>query len=180
MPLQENTVEGWSGVITELTTKRQSLLQNLELLRREKHELALAASLGDEDARKQSQRLSADIARASLQYDELNQALLSANEEKQKAEAKAAVEKERQRQHDLTQAIRDYAEHVKELDAAMSHLAECFKAAKLALDLAESFMTAEARVPTQQLRSLQGATLAASHAGLGDFLELSVQTKCAH
>jgi len=29
MPLQENTVEGWSGVITELTTKRQSLLQNL-------------------------------------------------------------------------------------------------------------------------------------------------------
>ena len=30
MPLQENTVEGWSGVITELTTKRQSLLQNLE------------------------------------------------------------------------------------------------------------------------------------------------------
>jgi hypothetical protein len=172
MPLQENTVEGWSGVITELTTKRQSLLQNLELLRREKHELALTASLGDEDARKQSQRLSADIARASLQYDELNQALLSANEEKQKAEAKAAAKKERQRQHDLTQAIRDYAEHVKEIDAAMSHLAENFRAAKHALDRAEALMTAGERVPTQQLRSLFGATVAASHAGLGDHIEL--------
>lgn len=58
----------------------------------------------------------------------------------------------------------------------MRLLASRFTAARQTLDRAEALLSAQERVPVQQLRSLFGGTLAAAHCGLGDFPQLGQQS----
>lgn len=51
----------------------------------------------------------------------------------------------------------------------MRLLASRFTAARQMLDRVEALLSAQERVPVQQLRSLFGGTLAAARYGLGDF-----------
>lgn len=58
----------------------------------------------------------------------------------------------------------------------MRLLASRFTAARQMLDRAEALLSAQERVPVQQLRSLFGGTLAAAQYGLGDFPQLGQQS----
>jgi hypothetical protein len=124
--------------------------------------------MGNEDARKRSQKLAAEINHLALEVYEIAMALTQANGEKTKAQATAKAEEERQRQEALTNAVSAYYAEVQKIDQALEKLATRCKSADEKLQSAESLMSPDERTPIQQLYSLFGRTLAAAHFGLGD------------
>jgi hypothetical protein len=78
MQTVENTPDGWSGVITELESKHASAMTHIEQLRQQKHELALDASLGSEEARKRLSKINGELNRLSLDIDDPNTAIRAA------------------------------------------------------------------------------------------------------
>jgi hypothetical protein len=140
MQLAENTPAQWESVIADLTAKRQSTLAHLEQLRAEKRSLALDAALGNEEAQKRSQKLSADINKLSLEVDEIGMALTQANGEKTRAESEARQLAERQRQEQLRLAVVAYFREVQKIDTALEKLAQRFQSTKGKLRAAEELM----------------------------------------
>src|ERR1035441_4277280 len=109
--LQTNTVEGWSGVIADLSTKQQAAKDHLNRLRKQKEELSLEAALGGANAKKKLDKINSELARLTLEADDWASAISRAETEKGRAEESAAAEQERQRQEELstlaTAAIRE-------------------------------------------------------------------------
>jgi hypothetical protein len=171
------TPAGWATVIAELEAKHQSAMQHIEGLRAQKHELALDASMGSEDARKHLKAINAELNRLSYEVDNLNTALATARDQKKAAEDVVAAEAELARQSNIAAAMRQYYEEAGKIDDAMRLLVEHFVAARQHLDRAESFMNTQERMPLQQLRTFFGSTLAAAHFGLGEWIRLGSEAQ---
>jgi hypothetical protein len=175
MQLQQQTVEGWSGVLSDLAIKRAAALDHVERLRGEKKALALEAALGGADARKRLEKINSELSLAALRLDDMEQAVIQAESKKQGAQQAEADAVEQERRLRISAALSQYLGHVREIDDAMQVLATKFTQAHQALDRGESLMTGAERGPLQQLRSLWGATLAAAHFGLDGFIGLGPQ-----
>lgn len=174
MQLQQTT-EQWAGVIADLTTKRQAAVDHLSQLREEKRDLALESAMGSGEAKKQLAKINVELARLALEGDDWDAAVSQAEASKRRAEQVAADVAEQARQEQISSALEKYLTEVRGIDAALEALAAKFAAARTHLDAADALMDGRERQPTQQLRSLFGATLACAHFGLGESIQLGPQ-----
>jgi DNA repair exonuclease SbcCD ATPase subunit len=172
MQLTENTVDGWSGVLTDLAAKRQAARDRTERLRTQKQELALEAAMGGTDAKKRLKEINGELAKADLEAADWTSAIAQAEQSKRQAERAEAETADRVRHEQIAAHLEAYLKDVREIDAGLAALVEHFQSAKQSLDAAEALMVGSEGTPIQQLRSAFGPTLAAAHAGLGKFIEL--------
>lgn len=173
MPVTEiGTTAGWNSVISDLTAKRQTMLDHLERLRQQKRELALEAAMGGAEARKKLAKVNAELSQTTLELDALESAGAEAESRREEAEQSEAETAEHQRQQRVTESLAAFAEAVNSIDDGLRALVSKFAKAKQHLDRAEVLMNGQERLPFQQVRSQWGATLAAAHCGLGDYISL--------
>lgn len=166
------TVQGWSGVLADLTAKRQSARDHLEQLRAQKKDLALEAAMGSTDAKRKLDKTNAELNKLAFELDDSDMAIAQAEAQKQQAEAVEATTAEQQRREQIAVNLGQYFVAVQEIDDGLRLLAARFAVARQHLDRAEVLMIGQERAPFVQLRSLWGATLAAAHFGLGDHIQL--------
>jgi hypothetical protein len=175
MPVTDTSPAGWAVVIAELEGKHQSAQDHLQQLRAQKHELALDASTGGEEARKRLNRVNADLAKLSLEIDDLSMAIRAAQDQKKSAEDAVSAENEKQRQQNIATSMAQCHAWSQRVDEIMRDLASAFSEVRANLNEAEILMNDRERVPVQQLRTLFGPTLACAFYGLGDFIQLGQQ-----
>ena len=166
------TAGGWDSILADLSRRRKEAEGHISSLRLRKSALSLEAALGSVEAKRELTKINTELTRASFEMDDLEQAVLRAQERKRDTAQAEAAEAERQRQSQVGAHMRAYMEHVAEIDRAMCILVERFAAARTALDAAHDLMTPDELRPAQQLRSLGPATRAAVYWGLGAHLSL--------
>jgi chromosome segregation ATPase len=162
----------WEGVIADLAAKQQASQEHNERLRTQKQELALEAAMGSTDAKKRLKEINAELAKLALEGDDFDAAIRQAESAWTNAEHAEAEAAEHDRRAKIGESMKCYRDSVSRIDAGLAALVEHFKAATANLDAAEALMTATESQYIRQLRTVFGPTLAASHFGLGRFLEL--------
>jgi hypothetical protein len=172
MQSAEKTVSSWNSVIADVAVKRQNTNERIEHLRKEKQCLALESAMGSTDAEARLAKINTELTRLAFEVDEFDMALKQAEAERQRAEQAEAAAAERGRQSTVRNDIEQYFAEVRAIDDALAGIVSHFRAAREILQRAESRMTSEERTPLSQLRSDFGATLAAAHYGLSEFIEL--------
>jgi DNA repair exonuclease SbcCD ATPase subunit len=177
MQLQENTVQGWSGVVNDLSTKQQAAKDHLNLLRKQKEELSLEAALGSADAKKKLDKINYELGRLALDAGDLDSAIRKAEEAKRQAAQAEAETAERNRHQQIGAHLEKYLAEVREIDKGLERLVEHFTSSRQALDAAESLMTSTESTPIQQLKSFFGPTLSAAHFGVGKYIELGATAR---
>jgi hypothetical protein len=93
---EPNSVQHWTEVIAQLTTKQQQANQHIERLRAEKRSLALEAALGSEPAKKKLDKINAELTKLAFDADDFVVAIAAATAEKQRAEQAVKDAEERQ------------------------------------------------------------------------------------
>jgi uncharacterized protein YdcH (DUF465 family) len=165
-------VVDWDKAISEFTDNRQAAREHIEKLRAEKQALALESAMGGVEARKQLAKINAELARLSLEGDDLDDAIAAAENEKQQATQAAAANAEENRRSKIARHLDRYFRHVHRIDAQLVEMAVECKAAWQELQDCEGIMTDAERAPIHQLHGRAPLTFAAAFRGLDAFMEL--------
>jgi hypothetical protein len=170
--LTEQTVDGWSGVITDLTAKRQNHIERLTKLRQQKADISLEAAMGSPAAKTKLTKINEELHHLMIQAEDFDSAIAHAEAKKHAAENAEADTAEQERQARITESLVRFNDHVQQIDLFMQDLVNHLSAAMQELERAEVDMTADERTPMQMLHGEWGPTLAAAHYGLGTYIQL--------
>lgn len=173
MQITENTVNGWSGVIADLTAKRQAAREHLEQLRAQKRDRALEAAMGGGDAKRRLETINAELTKLAFEVDDWDVAVSQAEAEKCKAEAQEAGAAERARQERLSVLATTAIQHSAEFTDALQHAVKAANGVRAAIrNMIALCSPDEQRGPAVLLRA-PSFMRAAERVGLRDFLEFA-------
>ena len=172
MQTTTNSAREWANIIGGLSSKQQAAEDHREQLTTEKSRLALAAAMGDANAKKRLVTINQELAKADLEGDDWASAIAQAELARTMAERTEAEASDRARHAHIGASLTQYLAEVRAIDKNLAALAVHFTAAKECLDAAEAKMVGKEGAPIRQLRSAYGPTIAAAHFGLGAFIEL--------
>jgi hypothetical protein len=112
----------WSGVIADLTKKKQAAEAHLEQLREHKRALRLEAGMGSGDAQKLLNKLNGDLHRDALALDDIQGSIQDAEKKLAEARQAAAADAEHKRQSNMrriaNRAIKAASQYSSELKSA--------------------------------------------------------------
>jgi seryl-tRNA synthetase len=169
----ENTVTGWSAVISELSAKQQAANQHNERLRTEKRELALEAAMGSSDAKKRLDKLNAELTKLAFECDDFQVAIAQAQDAKLKATQAEKDAVELQRISDLSKLATVAIELAEEFTAGLAQAAKAGAAVKVVTREMLQHATLGERPNLERILQTGIYMRAAEHAGLRAHLDLA-------
>jgi chromosome segregation ATPase len=129
--IHENTIDDWSGVVADLTAKRQAAHEHLQQLRAQKRELALEAAMGGGEAKKRLERTNAELSKLAFEIDDWDVAIVQAQAEKEQAEKSLAEVAEQARQKELSMLALAAVRHAAEYTASLRQAVKAGAALKM-------------------------------------------------
>jgi hypothetical protein len=176
-PRAPTSAQDWQEVIAELQQKIDTARQELTELEAEQASMSLDSELGSKEAQLRVAQLTKEIAKLQSSAGITLAAVVHANARLQEDQAREAQEKETQRRQAIQAGMREYMTAVRTIDQNLMNLCHSFTQAKEILQRATGLMTLTERPPFTQLQTLWGATLAAAHFGLGEFISLGPEAQ---
>lgn len=166
------TSSKWLRIIQELQSKGAEYDEQIIELSKEYDSLILDAELGETVASGRLKQIRLQLTDKQLAAQNIQVALVQAKQKLTLAQAEEDRAREEERQHQLRVIISEYMMEVERVDRAMRELSEYLTNARLRLNAATALMNPQEQSAVQQLYNLFGPTLAMSHYGLGDFIQL--------
>jgi len=165
------SAEQWAGVVADLAVKRKAAEARGAELRKRKADLSLEAALGSAQARKELEKLNAELTKLTFDCDDLGVAVQQAESEKVKAAKESAVEAERQRRAEMSRFAKIAVKHAADFTRALQQAAKAASAVKASLGEMQGLATADENRALNPLLRPQVFMRGAEHVGLRSCLE---------
>jgi hypothetical protein len=171
--LQTHTVEGWSGVIADLSTKQAAAKDHLEQLRKQKQELSLEAALGSADAKKKLDKINSELGRLTLEADDFDSAIRQAETAKSQAATMEATRVEKVRQEKLSTLAATAVGHARDFTKALEEAVQAGAATKQTIKEMLKIASNQEAPALDRLLAPGIFMRGAEHAGLRSHLEFA-------